>query len=104
MVHLAEDVPAQHMLYAKAMLAMLALFAPQVSAFASTPVTECPEATEECVDEFLTSNVKEMAEKNKVLCTPLHHPPLHQTPLHQTPLRPPIRSALRSRVRRSSTS
>ena len=97
------------MLYAKAMLAMLALFAPQVSAFASTPVTECPEATEECVDEFLTSNVKEMAEKNKVLCTPLHHPPLHQTPLHQTPLhqtplRPPIRSALRSRVRRSSTS
>ena len=61
------------MLYAKAMLAMLALFAPQVSAFASTPVTECPEATEECVDEFLASNVEEMAEKNKVLCTPLHH-------------------------------
>ena len=84
------------MLYTKAMLAMLALFAPQVSAFASTPVTECPEATEECVDEFLASNVEEMAEKNKVLCTPLHHMPL---PCHCA--RP---STLRSRVHRSSTS
>ena len=87
-----DDAPTQHMLYAKAMLAMLALFAPQVSAFASTPVTECPEATEECVDEFLASNVEEMAEKNKVLCTPLHHSHC---------ARPPT---LRSRVHRSSTS
>ena len=57
---------------------------------------ECPEATEECVDEFLASNVEEMAEKNKVLCTPLHHSHSH---CHCA--RPPT---LRSRVHRSSTS
>ena len=92
----ADDAATQHMLYAKVMLAMLALFAPQVSAFASTPVTECPEATEECVDEFLASNVEEMAEKNKVLCMPPAPQPL---PCHCA--RPPT---LRSRVHRSSTS